>query len=86
MTKIAYILVLPAALAAALTASRSLAGPSVTVTNSDDSPAITSDVNNPGRAPYQSLNDQSGKCSGTLCRFIFTAPVIHEIETAIDCV
>jgi hypothetical protein len=59
----------------------SLAKPpgSVDVINTDDNPAITSDVNSPGRAPYQSITDQSGKCSSTLCSFTFTAPASHRI-------
>src|SRR5262249_24249767 len=45
----------------------------VTVTNPNTNPAITSSIDTPGRAPYQSFNNQEGKCSGNSCIFTFTA-------------
>jgi hypothetical protein len=49
----------------------------VEVTNSNTNPAITSDLDNPGRAPYQTFDEE--RCSATLCVFSFTAPAGHRI-------
>jgi hypothetical protein len=49
----------------------------VEITNSNTNPAITSDIDNPGRAPYQSFDEE--RCSGTVCVFNFTAPADHRI-------
>jgi hypothetical protein len=52
----------------------------VEVINPHTNPAVTSDIDNPGRAPYQSVSDQSGQCSGNACSFPFAAaPSGHRI-------
>jgi hypothetical protein len=52
----------------------------VQVANTVLNPALTSNVDNAGRIPYQSTVDRSGECSPTGCSFSFpTVPAGHRV-------
>jgi len=49
--------------------------PNVSITNTAVNPAVVSSVNEPGRIPFQSTIDNSSKCSGISCLWLFSAPI-----------
>ena len=67
MTKTAHCLLMAASLLALLPATRGLAEPQVTVTNSATNPAKTSSVDDPGRIPYQFFQNLQ-PCVHTTCQ------------------